>query len=363
MKCIHCHKNIPDDSFFCPYCGLIVDDEAEYESQDSPQVLWRPRRQKTSEIDPEEDFEDDFEADFTSDTESDSIDDLEDDIDRSTTKSRREKAEWYSRKPERSDDRLPKKGSKRYMGVVGVIILIMLLLIAAIWLVFSTLDVNERRAREKRQEELRAEEEKSRQQREENLAKNKGASKSDSDDAEEDQDSQDTVDSGDITFSLVEEPEDLGEYYKLRVADASASSVIVQEGTDNSAIKAADGSERTSWQEGVDGDGIGESLTLILAKSYKVKYLSLQLGNWNSDEYYEGNNRPKELEITVGAVTQTVTFPDGKTEYWLELSGEATASEIEMVIQSVYSGSQWEDTCIAEIGVYGTSYGTGESNE
>lgn len=356
MKCIHCHKNIPDDSFFCPYCGLIVDDEAEYESQDSPQVLWRPRKQKSSGTDPEGNWEDGPDDDLGDD----SGDDWEDADGRDYLKSRKEKAEWYSRKPERADGKPTKKTSKRYMGAVGVIVLIMLFLMVAIWLIFSTLDVNERRARAKRQEELRTEEEKSREQRRENLAKNKGSSKSEKDDAEED--APDEEDSGDITFSLVEEPEELGEYYKLRVEEASASSVIVQEGTDNSAIKAADGSERTSWQEGVDGDGVGESLTLTLAKSYKVKYLSLQLGNWNSDEYYEGNNRPKELEITVGDVTQTVTFPDGKTEYWLELSGETTASEIEFVIQSVYSGSQWDDTCIAEIGIYGTSYGTVEND-
>ncbi len=81
--------------------------------------------------------------------------------------------------------------------------------------------------------------------------------------------------------------------------------------------------------------------------------MSFQLGNWNSWEYFDGNNRPKELEITVGDVTQTITFPDGKTEYWVEFSGECPASEIDVVIRSVYKGSQWDDTCIAEIGVYG----------
>ena len=154
-------------------------------------------------------------------------------------------------------------------------------------------------------------------------------------------------------MSFVSEPDDFGEYYKLPVKDAAASSVISQEGTDNGARKAVDGNEKTSWQEGVSGDGIGESLHVELEKAYNVKYMSFQLGNWNSWEYYDGNNRPRELEITVGDVNQTITFPDGKTEYWVEFSKECLASEVDVVIRSVYEGSQWDDTCIAEIGVYG----------
>lgn len=323
MKCRHCKKKIPDDAFFCPYCGLVVDDDAEYMEEDSPQVLWKPREEKSLDSKKCEERE------------------------KNTLK---DKVEWYSRTPEKKPKK--KEGSKKYLGMIGMVILIMIFLMIAIWLVFSTLDANEKRAREERQEELKAEEQKNRQQREENLAKNKGSTKSD---GEEDLEDDSEEYSEDITFSLIDEPEDFGEYYKLSVINASASSVILQEGTDNSAIKACDGNEKSSWQEGVEGEGIGESLHFQLARNYKVKYMSFQLGNWNSDEYFEGNNRPKELEISVGDVTQTITFPDGKTEYWIELSHEYTASEIELVIQSVYSGSQWDDTCIAEVGIFGKS--------
>ena len=326
MKCRHCKKKIPDDAFFCPYCGLVVDDEAEYADEESPKVLWRPREDKS------------HDTVNSKDNEKDAL---------------KDKVEWYSRPPEKQ----PKKstGSNKYLGVIGLILLIMIFLIIAIWLIFSTLDANEKRAREERQEALKAKEQKNRQQREENLAKNKGATRSDDEEDDEDVEDETAESHGDITFSLVDEPEDFGEYYKLSVIDASASSVISQEGTDNSAIKAFDGSVRSSWQEGAAGDGIGEALHCQLARSYDVKYMSFQLGNWNSDEYYDGNNRPKELEITVGDVTQSVTFPDGKTEYWIEFSEEYEASEIDLVIQSVYSGSKWDDTCIAEIGIYGRS--------
>ena len=232
-----------------------------------------------------------------------------------------------------------RKQSKRYLGIIGLVVVVMVFLMAAIWMVFTTMDANERRLREEREQAARE-----REEREIEEKKNPESKESGEDDLTED---------GEIKMSFVSEPGDFGDYYKLSVKDASASSVITQEGTDNGAMKAVDGNEKTSWQEGVSGDGIGESIHFELEKPYNVKYMSFQLGNWNSWEYFDGNNRPKELEITVGDVTQTVTFPDGKTEYWVEFSRECLASEIDVVIKSVYEGSQWDDTCIAEIGLYG----------
>lgn len=231
------------------------------------------------------------------------------------------------------------KQSKRYLWVIAIVIVIMLFLIIAILIVFTTMDANERRLKEEREQAVK------KRQEEELDRKNDPKPVRTGEDKPEDEE--------DVRMSFVSEPGDFGEYYKLPVKDASASSVISQEGTDNSAVKAVDGNEKTSWQEGVSGDGIGESLHLTLEKEYYVKYMSFQLGNWNSREYYDGNNRPKELEITVGGVTQLITFPDGKNEYWVEFSKDCPAKEAEIVIRSVYEGSQWDDTCIAEIGIYG----------
>lgn len=233
-----------------------------------------------------------------------------------------------------------RKQSKRYLGIIALVVVVMIFLMAAIWMVFTTMDANERRLMEEREQAAREQEERELEE------------KADQGNGETGEDAL-SDGGGELKMSFVSEPDDFGDYYKLSVKDASASSVISQEGTDNGAGKAVDGNEKTSWQEGVAGDGIGESLHFELEKSYNVKYMSFQLGNWNSWEYFDGNNRPKELEITVGDVTQTITFPDGKTEYWVEFSGECPASEIDVVIRSVYKGSQWDDTCIAEIRVYG----------
>ena len=337
MRCIHCKKKIPDDAFFCPYCGMIVGEESD-EREDYPTVLWRPR-----EIEEQIAKEECLRSNHHSDQKGNQQ--------RSHNSTHAERAEWLSRAPEKN----PRKKSNRYVGVIGIVAVVMIFLIVAIWLIFSTLDANEKRAREERQETLKAEEQKKREERKENLEKNKYSTKEDEDEDEEEDanDPKDETDNGEIEFSLVLAPVDLSEYYQLPVINASASSVINQEGTDNSAMKAVDGSEKSSWQEGVDGDGIGESIHLGVDQPRAVKYLSFKLGNWNSDKYYDGNNRPKELLITVGDVTQSVVFPDGKEEYWVELSGECETSEINLTIRSVYSGSQWDDTCIAEVSIYG----------
>lgn len=307
MRCIHCDRIIPSDASFCPYCGQDLEDV-----QETDELKEKLLRQLSKEITGE-------------------LPDVPWD-----ERDRREYRREYVR-------RQPVKSSKRYLGVIAVVILLMALMMVAIWIVFTTMDANERRMQEDREQALLE------SQQEEQA----GAGGKEQKGSIEEKDGTGDDEDKEVRLLFVGEPGDFGQYYKLSVEEASASSVISQEGADNGAHKAVDGNSKTSWQEGVDGDGIGESIHLKLSKSYMVKYMSFQLGNWNSGEYYDGNNRPKELEITAGDVTQTVTFPDGKVEYWVEFSEECPASEIDVAIRSVYKGSQWDDTCIAEIGIYG----------
>lgn len=159
-----------------------------------------------------------------------------------------------------------------------------------------------------------------------------------------------------ITARLTASPSSLSSYGKLSVQNASATSVVDQEGHDNSANMVLDGKDETSWQEGVDGVGIGEQLTFQFNKECKVRYLSLKLGNWRNSDYYWKNNRPRTLEITTNnGTTATVTFPDEQKECWVEFSEDCPASDINIMIKDVYEGtsSKWNDTCIAGVEFYG----------
>ena len=157
-----------------------------------------------------------------------------------------------------------------------------------------------------------------------------------------------------LTVSLVDRNSvSLTGYSKAGVSQAAASSTVVQEGYDNSAAMVVDGDTVTSWQEGVDGDGLGEVLQFELDREYDVKYMTFNLGNWRDPQRYAMNNRPQTMTIWLDDLSFQVTFPDGQTEFCIEFSSDCPASVIYLRIDSVYQGTEWDDTCISEVGIYG----------
>lgn len=143
------------------------------------------------------------------------------------------------------------------------------------------------------------------------------------------------------------------DYAKVGIAFATQTSEYIQSGSTNGADMAVDGDEVTSWQEGVVGDGIGEGVTYQFDRQYDIKYFSFKLGNWRNDKYFIGNNRPKSLTVTLDGRAFVFDFPADKQEYFIELSDDFPASSVSITINSVYDGASWEDTCIAEIGIFG----------
>lgn len=160
-----------------------------------------------------------------------------------------------------------------------------------------------------------------------------------------------------ISADLISTPASVDPYVKLGVASATATSVIDQEGHDNSAAMVLDGRDETSWQEGAPGNGVGEGLTLRFDRECKVKYMSFKLGNWRTEDYYWQNHRPKMLEIRTGNSTSLIVFPDAKAEHWIAFSSPCPTSEIQLTIKDVYQGSsaKWNDACIAGIEIYGST--------
>jgi hypothetical protein len=146
---------------------------------------------------------------------------------------------------------------------------------------------------------------------------------------------------------------DFSSKQKYSLVNASASSVVSQAGYDNSAMVAVDGLLETSWQEGVGGNGEGQYLEVNLETEQNVKYLVLYLGNWRSADWFYDNNRPRSLTIQIGDYVTTQEFSDGQIIHCIELSQPVPASSIRMTINSVYGGRDWQDTCIAEVMVYG----------
>lgn len=118
------------------------------------------------------------------------------------------------------------------------------------------------------------------------------------------------------------------------------------------AWSAFDGRPETSWQDGRDDDGIGESISAKFGGFYGVKGLSFLLGNHRSQDWYVKNNRPKKLKITLGDQVFEANFSDEMRTQYIVFSSPVDADRINIEVEEVYPGSNYRDTVIAEVGVY-----------
>ena len=138
---------------------------------------------------------------------------------------------------------------------------------------------------------------------------------------------------------------------------------------------AFDGLTETSWCENVEGDGIGEYIEFSLTKdvwgfSINNGFTRLPVKDWLFDinwgeipfeesvrddsngikDYFIQNNRIKKL---------SVTDLDGDILYTLELEDQRDSQTFpgvnlpqgtyRLVIEEVYRGTKWQDTCLGEI--------------
>jgi hypothetical protein len=100
-----------------------------------------------------------------------------------------------------------------------------------------------------------------------------------------------------------------------------------------------------SWCEGEKDAGIGKSITIKLDDAAVVRELYIKNG-MGIAKYWAANNRIKELKIN----GKTYTLKDAPGFQKVALSG-AKAEELKLEIVSVYNGSKYNDTCLAEVGL------------
>ncbi len=168
--------------------------------------------------------------------------------------------------------------------------------------------------------------------------------------AEEEQEEEDEEANGAL---LLDSAPSTSGYSEVTVASAEASSTISQKNTDNGPMRLFDGREDTSWQEGVDGYGVGESVSCTFNKTSQVKYLAFKLGNWRNEKYFSGNAVPKTLTLIFGDYETQITFSGEMKEEWVELPDGVSADGMTFIIDEVYKGTSWDDTVITNITIYG----------
>ncbi|HOD15821.1 MAG TPA: hypothetical protein PK307_12225 [Spirochaetota bacterium] len=127
------------------------------------------------------------------------------------------------------------------------------------------------------------------------------------------------------------------------IKSIEATSILEQEKgtyTDGNIMDLTD----DSWCEGEKDAGLGVSITIKLDHTRSVGELYIKNG-MGIAKYWAANNRIRELKIN----GKTYTLKDEPGFQKVSLSG-VKADELKLEIVSVYKGSRYNDTCLAEVG-------------
>jgi hypothetical protein len=121
---------------------------------------------------------------------------------------------------------------------------------------------------------------------------------------------------------------------------------------------AIDGQLETAWVEGVEGPGLGEWIELRFPEAVEVHAIHVDVGFDESAELFTKNNRVREATLRFSdGQSATVTFEDVRGMQPVSVvdlfDGPVATTSVELVIEAVTPGSAYDDTCIAEIEVYG----------
>ena len=114
-----------------------------------------------------------------------------------------------------------------------------------------------------------------------------------------------------------------------------------------------------TWAEGVEGDGIGESITLTVHHPLPLDAILIMPG-FKGDEdkaVWTRNNRVAELEITLNSEhTFTATIPDERFTglYPIPVRDYSKpVNTVKLVIKKVHPGTDSHDTCISQLELKG----------
>ena len=138
----------------------------------------------------------------------------------------------------------------------------------------------------------------------------------------------------------------------------TSSRLAADEGGAYFAWSAVDGSLADPWCEGAAGPGSGEWLQLDFSTPLELTEMRLANGYQDGEYLYVLNNRVKTLSIYVdGELLGEWALDDSADWQSYAVAGDitpgVTAGTIRLVIEEEFEGWSYEDTCIAEVEVWG----------
>jgi len=129
-----------------------------------------------------------------------------------------------------------------------------------------------------------------------------------------------------------------------------ATSALADEKKDRYSVKNLKKYWGDVWSEGVDGSGEAESITLKMNKPTKISGLTLKNGYAYNEDLFKKNNRVKKLEVLVnGQHKELLHLGDVSDERRYYLNYDQPVKSIKLTIQSVYKGTEFDDTCLSSL--------------
>ncbi len=147
----------------------------------------------------------------------------------------------------------------------------------------------------------------------------------------------------------------------LVIEGASASSTLYENGFDHSVYNLLDGDLTTDWAEGAEGGGFEEYVELVVAPGTQVTGVYVNPGFCKSRDLFYKNAAPTRLTFSSGGVSVDQWMSPYAADYdaacegcYFNLTTPLTSDgKIRVTITGVREGTQYEDTCISGLELYG----------
>ena len=139
----------------------------------------------------------------------------------------------------------------------------------------------------------------------------------------------------------------------ISIKNVTATSVLSESTVTHSPERVIDKDSSTAWVEGVDGNGIGESITLYFEGTHIIHGIDIQAGYQKNADTYTKNARPAQLRLSFSnGTSQTYTLQDVNEVQSILLNQPVSTEYVTFTIEAAYTGTKYEDTVISEISVY-----------
>lgn len=139
----------------------------------------------------------------------------------------------------------------------------------------------------------------------------------------------------------------------VNIINIVATSTLSEYDMTHSPDRVLDKDIATAWVEGVEGQGVGESLTFYFDKEYMVNGININAGYQKNADVYAKNSRPAEIKVSFSnGASQNYVLQDVNGIQEIILEEPVYTEYITFTIESVYEGNRYEDTVISEISIY-----------